>query len=115
LPHLIVVTTAELAPGFRLAGAAVRVARSAPAAADVICRLIDEGETGVIGVHEPFLAGLAPSLRRRLEEMPSPVIVALPPGTVGGDLRRRRERLADLLRRAVGWHMTFRATEGGGS
>lgn len=106
--RLIVITTPDLAPGFRLAGVTTLPAESPEAVAGLLTRLVDvERESGVIGVHEPFLAALDQRLRRRLDDLVEPIVVAIP----AGDQDRigwRRGRLADMLERAVGQEMTFR-------
>lgn len=106
--RLIVITTPDLAPGFRLAGATTLLAESPETVAGLLTRLVDvEREDGVIGVHEPFLAGIDGHLRRRLDDLVAPVVVAIP----AGDQDRsgwRRGRLADMLQRAVGREITFR-------
>jgi vacuolar-type H+-ATPase subunit F/Vma7 len=103
---VIVVTTHELAWGYRLAGVAAHGVDSPPAAAAVLDRLAGEADLGVVGVHEPYLDSLPPALRRRLEEA-APALVAIPAGRPGGAAEGRRARLADLLERAVGYHMSF--------
>lgn len=108
MARLIVITTPDLAPGFRLAGVTTLPAESSEAAADVLARLVDvEREDGVIGVHEPFLVGLDGRLRRRLDDLVEPIVVAIPTGDKDG-LGWRRGRLAEMLQRAVGREMTFR-------
>lgn len=103
---LVVVTTSELAPGFRLAGARTIESDDPATAAAAIERLIDvDRERGVIAVHEPLLDGIDAPLRRRLDHLAVPLVVALPAGTAAG--AGRAERLADLLARAVGYELTF--------
>lgn len=103
---LVVVTTTELAPGFRLAGVRTVTADDPTDAGAQLEHLVDiEGERGVIAVHEPLLESLDSPLRRRLTRLTAPLIVALPAGTPGGT--GRAERLAELLARAVGYELTF--------
>lgn len=105
--QLVVVSPPELARGFRLAGAATRSAETAADAAEVLETLIGEGERGVIAVYEPFLAQLDASTRDRLAGSVSPVIVPLPSGLGAEADASRRARLAALLQKAVGYHITF--------
>lgn len=103
---LVVITTSELAPGFRLAGARTIAADDPSSAAHELARLIDvDREQGVIAVHEPLLEHLDAPLRRRLARLAVPLVVALPAGTDTGT--GRADRLADLLARAVGYELTF--------
>lgn len=104
---LTVVTPADLEPGFRLAGVAVRIAADAVETADAVADLIAEGERGVIAVYEPFLAGVDATRRGQWEASVSPVVVGLPSGLDVEPATGRRARLAGLLQRAVGYHITF--------
>lgn len=106
------VTTPELAPGFRLAGAAVDVARSAEEAARAVAGHVAAPEGGIVAVHEPYLEAFDPALRRRLEALVNPVVVGLPAGDLAADAGGRRLRLAEMLRRAVGYRITLAGDEG---
>ena|SRR6266540_3964587 len=108
--RLVVVTTPELAPGFRLAGVATEVVTSPAAAARVVADLVAAPETSVVAVHEPFLAAFDPEVREPLTMSLHPIVVALPAGTPA-EGESRQERLAELLRRAVGYRITFGSGE----
>jgi vacuolar-type H+-ATPase subunit F/Vma7 len=106
--RLIVVSTDEAAPGYRLAGVATEVVADAKEATRVIADLIADGAEGVIAVEEPLFSAIDARTRRGLEDSANPVIVALPSGaalTGPG----RRARLAAMLRRAIGYRITFGA------
>jgi vacuolar-type H+-ATPase subunit F/Vma7 len=108
---MVVVTPQELAAGFRLAGVHTRVARDVAEAARQVQEVCDDPEVGVVGVHEPFLAGFPSARRRQLEACVSPVVVALPAGLGAGDVQQRRARLAERLQRAVGYRLSFAPEE----
>jgi vacuolar-type H+-ATPase subunit F/Vma7 len=76
-------------------------------AAAAVSALIAEGERGVIAVYEPFLSRFEPGVRDRLVASVAPVVVPLPSGLEVEADASRRARLAALLRRAVGYHITF--------
>lgn len=102
-----IVAPADLVAGFRLGGAVVHAPDGGAAAAVTVRDLIDEGERGVIGVYEPWLATFDRKERERLEESVSPVVVAVPTGLAAAGGAERRARLAGLLRRAIGYSITF--------
>jgi vacuolar-type H+-ATPase subunit F/Vma7 len=105
---LIVVTTPELEPGFRLAGVVTRAAASPSEAAEALRELLDAGTEGaVVAVHEPFFNELDPHLRRRIDALVSPLVVALPGGDESGAEGERRARLLRMLWQAVGFEITF--------
>jgi vacuolar-type H+-ATPase subunit F/Vma7 len=104
--RLLVLTTPELAAGYRLAGVtALEVASSAEAAARTE-ELLDR-EDGVIAVHAPYFHGFARSLRRRLDARRAPLVVPLPAGMTEDQADDRRRRLLRMLRQAVGYEITF--------
>ncbi len=106
--RLAVVTTPELAAGYRLAGVATRVATSPVEAVARVSDLVTEGgEAWIVAMHEPFLQGLDTASRRRLEESVTPLVVPLPAGEAQSPQSQRREQLLRMLWQSVGYHITF--------
>ncbi|MEA2058434.1 MAG: V-type ATP synthase subunit F [Actinomycetota bacterium] len=105
--RLTIVVPAELIPGFSVAGAEVRSAVDASEAAASVRDLIAEGERGVIGVYEPWFLDFDRSYREGLEASVAPVVIAIPSGLEAESGAIRRARLAGMLQRAVGYHITF--------
>jgi vacuolar-type H+-ATPase subunit F/Vma7 len=106
MSRLLILTTRDLAVGYRLAGAATVEVASAAQAADALGSLL-AGEDGVIAVHGPYYDALPAPLRRRLDSLRIPLVIRLPAGAAaepGGD---RRQRLLELLRQAIGYEITF--------
>jgi vacuolar-type H+-ATPase subunit F/Vma7 len=112
MARLVIVTTPELAPGFELSGASTVASRSAEEACRAIHELARDPETGVIGVHEPYLEALDPGLREKLERSLAPLVVVLPAGVSGPAEPRGPASLAELMRRAIGTRITFRPRGG---
>ena len=107
MPRLLVLTTKELATGYRLAGVAVHEVASAAEAGERLEQLL-ETEDGVIALHAPYFHALGRPLRRRLDMVGVPLVVPLPAGATPEEAEDRRERLLKLLRQAVGYEVTFR-------
>jgi len=105
--RLVVVVPPELGTGFRLSGTTVRVATTVREAEAQVARLLDEGERGIVAVYEPWYRRFEPDLRDRLDSSVAPVTVPVPSGLETVDPEQRRARLAALLRRSVGYHITF--------
>lgn len=103
--RLLVLTTPELAPGYRLAGVEARVAASPGEAEGHLAELL--ADAGIVAVHEPFLEQLDPELRGRLESSTRPIVVALPAGEAPAVEGGRRARLLRMLWQAVGYELTF--------
>jgi vacuolar-type H+-ATPase subunit F/Vma7 len=106
MSRLLVMTSPELAVGYRLAGVAtVEVASAAEAETRLEELLLQED--GVIAVHAPYFYALARPLRQRLDALRAPLVVPLPAGTANDQAQDRRQRLLQMLRQAVGYELTF--------
>ena len=106
MSRLLVLTTSELAVGYRLAGASTVEVSSAAETRATLEELLDR-EDGVIAVHAPYFHALPLPLRRRLDALRTPLVVALPAGTATDQVGDRRQRLLELLRQAIGYEITF--------
>src|SRR5690348_5173750 len=111
--RLIVLTTPESEAGYRLAGVATRPVGSSAEAARALEELLDSGGDDVIAVHEPFFHEFDRPLRRRIEMLTSPLVVAMPAGRDADVEAERRARLLRMLWHAVGFEMTFDRGENG--
>ncbi|MDH3754683.1 MAG: V-type ATP synthase subunit F [Acidimicrobiia bacterium] len=105
--YLTVIVPSELASGFRIAGADVKESRDADAAAGILEAMIRGGDRGVVGVYSRYYAALDPALQERSERSLAPVVVPLPSGLEADEGVSQRARVAALLERAVGYHITF--------
>ena len=111
MAKLVVITEPALAPGFRLAGVEVHTASTAAEAERLLLALMDEGEAGVIAVHAPYFVALGERTRRRIEIRATPVVMGLPTGMAVTSEERQSQHLAELIRRAIGFRITFRGEE----
>ncbi len=107
MSRLLVLTTPELAAGYRLAGvAAVEVA--SPAEAATRLEELLEREDGVIAVHAPYFHALAAAAAAAARRARAPRSWwRFPAGTTTEQAEDRRERLLQMLRQAVGYEITF--------
>ena len=112
MARLLILTTPELATGYRLAGVATAAVATAPDAAAMLAELLASGaERGIVAVHEPHLEALEPGLRRRLDASEEPLVVSLPAGEAEAGPSERRARLLRMLAQTVGFRMSFRPGE----
>ena len=106
--RLIVLTTADLELGYRLAGVTTQAVDSTTEAEQALHQLLDaEAEGDVIAVHEPFFNEFDRPMRRRIDASASPLVIALPAGRYADVEAERRARLLRMLWQAVGYQMTF--------
>jgi vacuolar-type H+-ATPase subunit F/Vma7 len=110
---LIVLTPPESEAGYRLAGVATRSVTSSAEAARALEELLESEADDVIAVHEPFFHAFEGPLRRRIEMLTSPLVVAMPAGRDADVEAERRGRLLRMLWQAVGFEMTFDRGETG--
>jgi len=92
--EIAVVGSEEFVTGFRLAGIRkVQVAADEKALLDLVVKLMDEPEVGILAIHTDDLQKLPPQLRAKMMESVDPVVI--PVGEDTGDMR-------DKIRRAIG-------------
>jgi vacuolar-type H+-ATPase subunit F/Vma7 len=106
MSRLLVLTTRELAVGYRLAGSATLEVGSPVEAHDRLQELLVH-ERGVIAVHAPYFYELDPPLRRLLDSTDDPLVIPLPAGMAAEEVSDRRDRLLQILRRVLGYEITF--------
>lgn len=106
--RLLVITQPALAPGFQLAGVETFAVNDSASAQRLIAGWLDQGEVGLLAIDEDLFDGFNASFRRRLEANDRLPAVALPNGLPVSDEASRRSHIADLIRRAIGFHITFR-------
>ena len=114
MSRLLILTRPELVPVFHLAGVEAYAADDAEEAQRLVAGWLAAGETGLLAIDDGLFAGFEPAARRRLEASQQLPFMLLPGGEplAPGSLRRRR--IAELIRRAVGFHITFRGETSGG-
>ena len=92
--EIAVVGSEEFVTGFRLAGIRkVQVAADDKALLELVVKLMDEPEVGILAIHTDDLQKLPPQLRAKMMGSVDPVVI--PVGADTGDMR-------DKIRRAIG-------------
>jgi vacuolar-type H+-ATPase subunit F/Vma7 len=105
----MVITTPALAPGFQLAGVETFAAADFQAAETILRQLLDGHEASLIIVPQELLPGLDPQLQRQLENSIQPVVMGIPSDLPATSGESRRHYISELIRRAIGFHITFGA------
>ena len=106
--RVLILTDAETADGFRLAGVDVSVVDSGESARRTLAALLDEDDSGIIAVNERFMGAIDGRLQKKIDSIYRPIVVSLPIREkleMGED---HRAYLSRLIRRAIGFDITLR-------
>lgn len=98
----------SIAAGYQLAGADVVTAETAAEAERLLSRWMADGEEGLVAVDERLAGGVDPALRRRLDAYGRLPLLPIPSGEPVPPELSTHMRIADLIREAVGFHISFR-------
>ncbi len=114
MARLVVIADMDTALGFQLAGVEVLRAEDAGSARSKLLQLLSDENVGLIAISSAFLDALDDATRRLVETGYKPVVIGFPKGGPVSAVAGRRERLAALIRRAIGFHITFPGGSEGG-
>jgi vacuolar-type H+-ATPase subunit F/Vma7 len=100
-----------LVPGFQLAGVDAYGAVDVETAEELITAWLDTQETGLLAIDEGLLERLDPGLIRRMDSYEPMPYLPIPGGGALGPEVSRKLRIAQSIRRAIGFHITFKGEE----
>jgi vacuolar-type H+-ATPase subunit F/Vma7 len=69
------------------------------------------GEIGLLAIDDGLLERMDPAFVRHLETSDRLPFLAIPGGRPLGPEASRRHRIAEMIRRAIGFHITFKGEE----
>lgn len=100
-----VITDADAAVGFRLAGVETFAAAGPEEAERLLRERIAGGEAAIVLVNQGFLDGVSPAMRRVLERLGLPLVIPIP--ACSGPWREERagDYILGIIRRAIGFQM----------
>jgi vacuolar-type H+-ATPase subunit F/Vma7 len=108
MSRLLVITRPELLSGFILAGVAAFPVTDVESAENFIEGLLTSGESYLLAIDDSLLDKMNDTLIRRLENAEQMPFLAIPGGQNADEVLFRRRRIAELTRRAVGFHSIFK-------
>jgi vacuolar-type H+-ATPase subunit F/Vma7 len=108
MARIAVLSTPSLADGFRLAGVATTIARPGDEALAALRSLLEETDVGLVLVTADLWASLGERTRESVERLARPIVLAVPAGAPS-EVTTRRELVADMLRRAIGYRIQIGA------
>jgi vacuolar-type H+-ATPase subunit F/Vma7 len=106
--QLLVVTRPSLVAGFQLAGVDAHGAEDVETAQTLIEKWMTAGDVGLLAVDDGLLAEMDKAFLTRLASAENLPYLAIPGGQPLGPEASQRGRLAALIRRAIGFHITFK-------
>ncbi len=101
--RVVVLTDPESAIGFKLGGVDVVAAPTPEDARRELIGLINDDRSGIIAISEDFMAAIDERTQERIDKMYRPIVVPIPSKRKLQVGEERREYLARLIRRAVGF------------
>ena len=107
MSRLMIVTQPSLVVGFQLAGVEAFMAKDVDSAQELIESWIKKGEEGLLAIDEGLLANMETAFLGRLQAAQHLPYLPIPAGRTLGPSVTRRQRIADMIRRAIGFHITF--------
>jgi vacuolar-type H+-ATPase subunit F/Vma7 len=111
MSRLFVLTRSALVPGFQLAGVDAYGVEDVETAQELITSWLETGEVGLLAIDDGLLERMDPSLLKRLDNSEQLPYLAIPGGQPLGPEASRRHRITEMIRRAIGFHITFKTEE----
>lgn len=112
MAQLVVIARPSVAPGYQLAGVKTYAAQDAKAALKLVEKVLVGGETSLLAIDEAFLDAFPDDYQQTLREHPDCLVIGLPSGERAELGVSRRERLAEGVRRAIGFQLPALGEEG---
>lgn len=111
MSQLFIVTRPALVPGFQLAGIEAHGAADVETAQELIITWLDKGETGLLAIDDGLLMEFDPAFIKNLQSHDQLPYLSIPSGQPLGPEASRRYQLVQTIRRAIGFHITFKGEE----
>jgi len=112
MSRLFILTRPQLACGFQLAGADSFGAEDIEAAQDYVATLLDNEEVGLLAIDDGLLARMDGAIVKRLAQSETLYHIVIPGGEPLEGEFSREARIAELIRRTIGVHISLKKTEG---
>ena len=111
MSRLSIVTRPAQVTGFRLAGVDAYAAEDVETAHELIETWLEANEAGLLAIDDGLLERIDTSLLKRLDASERLLYLAIPGGQPLGPETSRRHRVAEMIRQAIGFHITFKGEE----
>jgi vacuolar-type H+-ATPase subunit F/Vma7 len=108
MSRLLIVTRPALVAGFQLGGVEAYGPEDIESAEELILGWLKAGESGLLIIDDGILSKMDPAFLKRLDSSEQLPYLAIPGGQPLGPESSRRHRIAEMIRRAIGIHITFK-------
>ncbi len=109
--RLLVLTRADQVIGFQLAGIDAYAVEDVESAQELIESWITSGEEGLLAIDDGLFERMDAALIKRLYSVERLPFLVIPGGEPLGPEASRRYQIAEMIRRAIGFHITFKGEE----
>jgi len=109
--HLFVLTRPDQVTGFRLAGVDAYAAEDVETAQELVESWMTAGEGGLLAIDDGLLERMDPSFVKRMVSAERLPFLVIPGGEPLGPEASRKYRIAEIIRKAIGIHITFKGEE----
>jgi vacuolar-type H+-ATPase subunit F/Vma7 len=106
--RLLVLTRPDQVIGFHLAGVDAYAAEDIESAQEMIESWIVAGEEGLLAIDDGLLERMDPTFIKRMSSLERLPFLVIPGGESLGPEASRKYRIAEMIRRAIGVHITFK-------
>lgn len=106
--RLLVLTRPDQMIGFHLAGVDAYAAEDIESAQELIESWIAAGEEGLLAIDDGLFERMDPAFIKRMGSIESMPMIVIPGGEPLGPEASRKYRIAKMIRRAIGFHITFK-------
>jgi len=111
--RLFVLTRPDQVTGFRLAGVDAYAAEDVETAQELVESWMAAGEEGLLAIDDGLLERMDPAFVKRMGSAERMPFLVIPGGEPLGSEVSRKYRIAEMIRRAIGFHITFKGEEEG--
>ncbi len=111
MSQLFILTRPSLVTGFQLAGIDAYGAEDVENAQEMITHWLNAGEVGLLAIDDGLLACMDKDFLKHLDASENLPYLAIPGGQPLGPEASQKHRIAAMIRRAIGFHITFKGEE----
>lgn len=109
--HLFVLTRPDQVTGFRLAGVDASAAEDVETAQELVESWMASEEGGLLAIDDGLLERMDPAFVKRMGSAERLPFLVIPGGEPLGPEASRKYRIAEMIRKAIGVHITFKGEE----